>query len=134
MIRARNIKDVNILYHYSYFVSEEIYLERPEIVVLSRVLSDPTNVYLKGFENSIVDKINGRVIRTLEDVSAVFKDSADYYVVKLLGRGRPVVLERRAVEEARDRILRGYGVLKEEYLGDSIVPDSWKGVADGAAQ
>lgn len=134
LIRARNIKDINILYHYSHFVSEDIYLKRPEIVVLSRVLSDPANVYLKGFVNSIVDKINGRVIRTLEDVSAAFKDSADHYVINLLGRGRPVVLERRAVEEARDRILRGYGVLKEEYLGDSVVPDSWKGIAEGAGR
>ena len=84
---------------------------------------------MRGFVNSIVQKINDRDIRTLEDVSEAFNEPADYYVIKLLGKHRPVVLERKEVEEARNRIIRGYGVLKEEYLGDSIVPADWLDVS-----
>jgi S1-C subfamily serine protease len=124
-IKSRKIRNVNILYHYSMFLENELYMEKPEIVVISKILPDPMNTYLGSFVNSIVHTINDKEIRTLEDVSAAFKAPADYYVIRLLCKGRPVVLERREIMEARDRILHRYGVLKEEYLGDSIVPDGW---------
>jgi len=124
-LKASNIKDINIIYHSYNFINDELYLKTPEIVVLSKILPDPINVYLRGFVNSIVQKINDKDIRTLEDVSEAFKEPADYYIIRLLGKDRPVVLERKGVEEARNRIIRGYGVLKEEYLGDSIVPADW---------
>ncbi|MBW1703762.1 MAG: trypsin-like peptidase domain-containing protein [Deltaproteobacteria bacterium] len=128
-LRSSNIKDINIRYHSYNFINNELYLKTPEIVVLSKILPDPINVYLRGFVNSIVQKINDKNIRTLEDVSEAFKEPADYYVIRLLGKHRPVVLERKAVKEARERIIRGYGVLKEEYLGDSIVPADWLDVS-----
>jgi S1-C subfamily serine protease len=124
-LKSSNIKDINIIYHSDNFINNELYLKTPEIVVLSKILPDPVNVYLHGFVNSIVQKINDKDIRTLEDVSEAFKERADYYVIRLLGKHRPVVLERKEVEEARNRIIKGYGVLKEEYLGDSIVPAEW---------
>jgi len=124
-LKASNIEDINIIYHSYNFINNELYLKTPEIVVLSKILPDPINVYLRGFVNSIVQKINDKDIRTLEDVSEAFNEPADYYIIRLLGKDRPVVLERKGVEEARNRIIRGYGVLKEEYLGDSIVPADW---------
>ncbi len=128
-INASNIKDINILYHYYHFIDNELYLKTPEIVVLSKILPDPINVYLRGYVNSIVHKINDKPIRTLKDVSDALKEPADYYVIRLLGKHRPVILERKEVEEARERIIRGYGVLKEEHLGDSIVPEDWMDVS-----
>lgn len=125
IIKAVNIQDINLLYYYSFFIDNEFYLKRPEIVVLTKILPDPINTYLKGFVNSIVDKINDKEVGTLEDLSAAFKEPADYYVIQLLGKGRPIVLERKAVMEARKRILKRYGFIKEEYLDDSIVPGYW---------
>ncbi|UCD32736.1 MAG: trypsin-like peptidase domain-containing protein [Desulfobacterales bacterium] len=124
-IRASQVKDVNILYHYSRFLDDEIYLRKPEVIVLSKILPDPINAYISHSNNSIVHKINDRVVRTLEDVSALFKESKDYYKIQLLGKGRPIVIERKAAMDARDRILNRYRVLKDEYLGDAIVPDEW---------
>ena len=120
-----NIRDESIRYHFSYYLDNELYLDTPEIIVLSQVLPDPINVYLKPFVNRIVDTINGRHIGTLEDVAEVFGESPDYYVIRLKGNGRPLVLERKAVQEARERILKRYGVLQEQYLGDSLVPADW---------
>ena len=125
-MEANEVKDINILYTYSHFISNELYLETPEVVVLSNVLPDPINVYLRSFVNSIVESVNGEQVKTLEDLSRAFKEPADYYVIRLFGRSRPLVLERKATEEARERILRGYGVLKEEYLGDRTVPVDWE--------
>ncbi|MFC1856450.1 trypsin-like peptidase domain-containing protein [Thermodesulfobacteriota bacterium] len=124
-LKSGKVKDVNILYHYSAFLDNEIYLDKPEIIVLSRILPDSMNTYLAGFGNSIVHTINDKKIRTLEDVTTAFKQPSDYYVIRFVGQGRPLVLERKAVTEARERILRGYGVLQEIYLKDSIVPEEW---------
>jgi S1-C subfamily serine protease len=124
-INASKVKDVRILYHYSRFLDDEIYLKTPEVVVISRILPDPVNAYLGDAVNSIVQKINDKVITTLEDVSASFKDPDDYYVITLLGKGRPIVIERQAAMEANSRILDRYDVLKEAYLGDAIVPKGW---------
>jgi len=122
-LEARKIEDINILYYYSLFLDNEIYLEHPEVIVLGKVLPDPINAYLGKFVNSIVHKINTKKIRTLLDVAEAFKEPSDYYVIHFMGTSRPVVLERQLVIAARDRILREYGVLKEEHLADSIVPE-----------
>jgi S1-C subfamily serine protease len=124
-IMEADIRDGDIRYYFSYYLDNELYLDTPEIIVLSQVLPDPINVYLKPFVNGIVETINGRRIRVLEDVADAFEASPDYYVVEFKGNGRPLVLERKAVQEARERILSRYGVLQEQYLGDSFVPSDW---------
>jgi hypothetical protein len=125
LIMEANIRDESIRYFYSYYLDNELYLDTPEIIVMSKVLPDPINVYLKPFVNGIVETINGRHIGTLEDVANAFGESPDYYVIRLKGNGRPLVLEREAIQEARERILQRYGVLQELYLGDSFVPVDW---------
>jgi len=124
-VKDADIKNPNLLFYYSLFLRKELYLERPEIIVLSKILPDPINANLRPFANSIIDKINNRKIRTLEDVAAAFKTPVDYDVIRLLGSGRPIVLDRKAVASARDRILNDYGVLSEAHLGDSIIPEAW---------
>jgi S1-C subfamily serine protease len=121
-LEARKIDAINIRYYYSLFLDNEIYLDHPEVIVLGKVLPDPINAYHGKFVNSIVDKINGKKIRTLLDVSEAFQEPSDYHVIHFLGISQPVVLEHQRVITARKRILHEYGVLKEEHLADSIVP------------
>jgi hypothetical protein len=44
--------------------------------------------------------------------------------VRFIGSSRPLVLERSAVEAARDRIKQRYNVPEDQYLGDAPVPTS----------
>jgi hypothetical protein len=115
---AYQIEDLRVRFIYDSYVSDEIYRDHPEIVILSAILPDPINTYLTEFRNGIVDEINGVKIKTLNDVSAAFGKSAEKYVIKLVGVGRPVVLESSAVESARERILRRYNVSKEQNLSE----------------
>jgi len=108
--------DMRLRYVFDFFVEDRLYIDRPEIVVLSSVLADPINAYASEFRFSIVDEINGKKIRRLDDVAEAFAQPADYYVIRMLGSGRPIVLERKAVEEARERILTRYGVRREQNL------------------
>jgi len=125
-LHSANIKKINILYYYHFFVENELYLDWPEIIILTRVLPDPINAYASKYVHSIVDKVNGRKIRRLKDLSEALKEEKDYTVIEFMGRGSPIVFKQDAVDEARQRILSQYGVLKEEYLETSIVPDGWK--------
>ncbi|MDX2082321.1 MAG: trypsin-like peptidase domain-containing protein [Terrimicrobiaceae bacterium] len=108
--------DLRLRYAFDFFVDDQIFRERPEIVVLSGILADPINAYAGDFRMGIVDEVNDRKIRTLDDVAAAFAEPADHYVIRMEGPGRPIVLERKAVEEARARILTRYGITREQNL------------------
>jgi len=115
-LEAYQLDDLRVRYFYDFFISDEIYREHPEVIILSSILPDPINTYVSEFQNGIVDEINGTKIKTLDDAANEFKKEADDYVIKLIGVGRPIVLERAAVEAARERIMKRYNVVKEQNL------------------
>ncbi|TSA30171.1 MAG: serine protease [Verrucomicrobiaceae bacterium] len=109
-------EDLRLRYTFDFYIEDKLYKERPEIVALSGILADPVNAYASDFRNGILDEINGRKILRLSDAAEEFAKPADYYVIKMAGIGRPIVLERKAVEQARQRILSRYGVIREQNL------------------
>ncbi len=115
-MEAQHPNDLRLRYTFDFFVEDKIYKDRPEIIALSGILADPVNAYAADFRHGIVDEINGRKIRTLADVAEELAKPSEYYVIQMAGVGRPIVLERKAVEEARQRILSRYGVTREQNL------------------
>jgi S1-C subfamily serine protease len=113
---AYQVEDLRLRYYYDFFVTDEIYRTHPEVIVLSNILPDPVNAYLSDLRFQVEDEINDRKIRTLEDVANAFAQKSPYYVIHFVGSVRPAVLERSAVEQARDRILGNYDVHKEQYV------------------
>jgi hypothetical protein len=118
-------KSITLRYYYTQFLGKELYLKHPEVIVISKVLPDPINTYQSRFVNTIVEEINGFKIKTLEDVAEAFNKPSDFYVIRVVGDPQPLVLEAKAVAEARERILKRYRITHEAYLKDSIVPKEW---------
>jgi len=118
LVNAYQFQNPRVDYYFDYFIQREVYKEHPEVVVLSSILNDPINTYLGDFREGIVEKVNGVEIRTLRDLAAAFAKPSDYYVIDFIGAGRPLVLERAAVEAARERIKSRYNVTEEQYLGE----------------
>jgi S1-C subfamily serine protease len=116
-------KSITLRYFYTQFLGEELYLEHPEVVVISKVLPDPINTYQSRFVNTIVDEINGVKMKTLDDVAEALQKPADFYVVRVVGDPQPLVLEARAATNARERILKRYRITQDAYLEDSILPE-----------
>ncbi|MFQ3671191.1 MAG: trypsin-like peptidase domain-containing protein [Verrucomicrobiia bacterium] len=114
--------DLRLRYLYDSFVREEIFVERPELVVLSEILPDPINTFLLPLRMNVVDKINGERVRRLEDVPRALEKNGERAVIELLGVGRPIVMSRAAVEEAMPRIRSRYQVLSDQHLEGSFVP------------
>ena len=124
LLGAYQFENPRINYYYDYFITKELYEDHPELVVLTAILPDPLNTYLSEFREGLVDEINDKKIRTLKDMAAAFAEKTEFYVVKFIGAARPLVLERSAVESARERIKQRYNVLEEQNLTSDQTPQS----------
>ncbi len=120
LLSSVQFQNPRLTYFFEAFVPRELYKEHPEVIVLSGILADPINTYLGEFKEGIVEEINGTPIRTLNDLADAFAKPSESYVLRFVGNGRPLVLERTAVEAARERIRSRYGVQKEQLLDPSI--------------
>jgi hypothetical protein len=118
LLQAYRISDLRVRHYFDYFVTDQLYRQHPEVIILTNVLPDPINTYLVPFRSSIVDEINGQKIGTLQDLARAFEQPADRFVVKVLGDGPPIVLDPKKVEEARERIKTRYNVLQEQNLDE----------------
>jgi S1-C subfamily serine protease len=116
LMEAYQPSDVRIRHFFDYFVLEQLYLEHPEVIILTNILPDPTNTYLAPYRASIVDEINGKKIRKLDDLAAAFAEKVDRHVVRMIGDGPPLVLDPKEVESARERIKTRYNVVSEQNL------------------
>ncbi|MBA3762330.1 MAG: trypsin-like peptidase domain-containing protein [Chthoniobacterales bacterium] len=116
LIQAYQPQDLRLRHYFDFYVTEEIYLEHPEVIVLTNILPDPINTYLQPYRAGIVDEVNGEKIRTLEDLAKAFAQTTDRFVIRMIGDGPPLVLDRTEVDAARDRIKRRYNVVKEQNL------------------
>jgi len=116
MMEAYRSTDLRLRHFFEYFVLEQIYLQHPDVIVLTNILPDPINTYLAPYRGGIVDEINGKKVRTLDDLANAFSEKADHFVIRMIGDGPPLVLDRQKVEAARERIDTRYNVLKDQNL------------------
>lgn len=109
--------DPRLAYYYSYYDEDRIHRERPEIVVLSRVLAAPVNQYYADFSQRVVDRVNGMKISALADLERAFaRPVGDFHLVEFDGGGPPVVLDASAAEEEHGQILERYRIPADRYL------------------
>lgn len=121
LIDAHQIHDAAANYLFDNYLTDKLYVERPEPVILTSVLTDEVNTHLAVYAHSVVDEINGMKIKSLKDVKEALskKDVKESFVViKLLEKGRPLVLKRDLAEAAHPRIMQTYNITEDAYLGD----------------
>src|SRR5215469_114875 len=116
MLEAYRTADLRVRHFFEYFVLDQLYLQHPDVIVLSNILPDPINTYLAPYRGGIVDEVNGKKIRTLDELANAFAESPERLVIRMIGDGPPLVLNRSQVEGARERIKTCYNVLKEQNL------------------
>jgi S1-C subfamily serine protease len=116
MLEAYRTADLRVRHFFEYFVQDQLYLQHPDVIVLANILPDPINTYLAPYRGGIVDEVNGKKIRTLDELANAFAESPERLVIRMIGDGPPLVLDRSQVEAARERIKTRYNVLKEQNL------------------
>jgi S1-C subfamily serine protease len=112
LMSALSNANLRTRYFYDYFSIDELYKDRPEPVILTNILPDEINTYFREFAGNVVDEINGTKINGLEDAQKALDQApaGEHVVIKLLGEGRPIALEKKRVTDAQARILTKYGI------------------------
>ena len=121
LLDAYRPTDLRLRHFFEYFVLEQLYLQHPDVIVLTNILPDPINTYLTPYRGGIVDEINGKKIRRLDELANALAENSDHFVIRMIGDGPPLVLDRNKVESARERIKTRYNVLKEQNLEEQPV-------------
>ena len=116
LMQAYQPQDLRLRHYFDFYVSEQLFLEHPEIVVLTNILADPINTYHSPYRGSIVHTVNDEKIRSLEDLAKAFAQPVEQFVIRMLGDGPPLVLDRAQAESARERIKQRYNVVREQNL------------------
>jgi len=122
LIDAYQPSDLRLRHFFDFFVLDQLYVEHPEVIVLTNILPDPINTYLAPYRSGIVDEVNGLKIKTLNDLAKTLATSSDRFVIKMIGEGPPLVLDPAQVAAARDRIKSRYNVLQEQNLEEQPPP------------
>lgn len=88
-----------------------------EAIVLTRKLPDPVNSQLAPFRNVVVDEVNGRKIRSLQDLVEAFeKHAGPRHLIKFQGSNDLEALPRAEAEASNARILKTYGIAHDRRL------------------
>jgi len=112
--------DVTVRRLYADYVPKGLFLKHPDIVVLTRVESDPVTSQLGGFAGFAVNKINGVEVTGLQHAYDLLhpQQEPEFYVIELFGANRPLVIPSAAVKDANQRVAKNYGIERLENLRD----------------
>ena len=112
--------DVNVRRLYTDYVPKGLFQTRQDIVVLTRVESDPATSLLGDFEGYAVNKINGVEVKSLRHADELLHPEVppEFHVIELFGAERPVVMPSALVEEANKRVAENYGINSLKNLED----------------
>lgn len=113
-----SLTNLRTRYYFNYYAQDEIYKDLPEVVVLTSVLPDAINTWLRDYTGQVVEEINGMKIKSLKDAAdAVDREpGGNHLTIKLAGEGRPIVIEKQLIPAAQARIQRQYGVGKDRFI------------------
>ncbi len=109
---AHNFTNTRVRRLFAHYLDEEIFKERKDIVILTRVLADPVNTHISGHIGTAIESINGEKIKTLEQVDKLLhpKTPPKFFVIKCEGIGRPIVIPGDQAVEASKRTETNYGI------------------------
>jgi len=94
----------------NFYLNGEPTEEQREIVVLVKVLADEINVGYHDFVDAVISSVNGVKISRIADLVRGFENNkGEYHVIEDI-RGFKMVLDRKRVDESRERILKKYKI------------------------
>jgi hypothetical protein len=107
----------------SYATRQDATFENPSYVVLSLVLPDPVNIGYNDARYLIVDKLNGKKVRTLQDLVAAKDVPNDGFHLIEFKEGdslQRMILDSGETDAATDRVLKRYGIPKDRSIATPV--------------
>ncbi len=114
LLASQKFDDVNVRRLYTDYVPKGLFQKQQDIVILTRVESDPVTSQLVGFTGFAVEKINGTEVRDLTHAYALLHPpvAPEFFVIHLFGANRPVVIPAAMVNEANQRVQHNGGITR----------------------
>jgi len=103
---------------YAKYLSENIYQEREDVIILTKVLDDPINSYLADYTGNAIKSINGVNVKSLKQLHELLnpQEMPDFFVIECDGINRPLILPSKDLQQNNNRILKTYGIPSGSYL------------------
>ncbi len=110
--------DITIRRLFTDYVPKGLFEKHKDIVVLTRVESDPITAHLGDYTGSVVEKINGTEVRDLAHAHELLnsKEAPEFFTIELFGGERPIVIPAASVAPANERVMRNYDIQRLENL------------------
>src|SRR5258705_13526962 len=102
MLEGYRTSDLRLRHFFEYFILEQIYLDHPDVIVLSNILPDPINSYLGPYRGGDVDEKNGKKNWRLQEMLKTFAQAPERPVDRKNVRGPPHLHVRNKKESARN--------------------------------
>jgi S1-C subfamily serine protease len=120
LFAAGKFNDVTLRRLYTDFVSKGLFQKHNDIVVLTRVESDPVTSQLNGFSGYAVEKVNGTEVKDLKHLNELLNPETppEFHVIELFGANRPIIIPASKVEAANNRVQENYGINQLSNLED----------------
>jgi S1-C subfamily serine protease len=118
LFATAKFEDVTVRRLFTDYVSKGLFKKHKDVVVLTRVESDPVTSQLDGFAGFAVNKINGVEVTDLKQAYELLhpETAPEFHVIELFGASRPLVIPSAAVEAANKRVADNYGIARLENL------------------
>ena len=112
LFATSKFSDVTVRRLYTDYLPKALFEKHRDVVVLTRVESDPVTSQLGSFTGFAVDKINGVEVTDLAHANELLHpaEPPDFHVIELFGASRPVVIPAAEVEAANRRVAENYGI------------------------
>ena len=112
LFAASKFDDVTVRRLYTDYIPKGLFQKHRDIVMLTRVESDPVTSQLGDFAGFAVDKINGVEVTDLKHAHQLLhpEKAPEFHVIELFGASRPVIIPSAAVAEANERVAKNYGI------------------------
>jgi hypothetical protein len=119
LFAASKFENVALRRLYTDYVPKGLFEKHKDIVVLTRVESDPVTSQLSDYSGFAVQKINGVEVRDLDHVHELLhpKEMPEFFVIELFDADRPVVIPSTMVADANKRMQEN-GISRLENLHD----------------
>lgn len=114
LFASQKFDDLNVRRLYSDYVPKGLFQKQQDIVVLTRVESDPVTSQLDSFAGFAVEKINGTEVRDLAHAYELLhpQEAPEFFVIQLFGANRPVVIPAAKVKDANERVQKNCGITR----------------------
>ena len=109
---AQSLNNTRVRRLFTHYLDEAIFKERKDIVILTRVLSDPINTHLNGHVGTAIESINGVNVSSLKHAHELLhpEQLPEFFVIRCEGVERPIIIPGDKAEAASERTQSSYGI------------------------